>query len=175
MANTPEDSARWERQIQIRLTRGEAAALGELYDRHARLVHGLAARLTGEEKATRELVARVFAELWLRPGAFDQARYRLATWLAIRTCELAAEHVPRARMNGHRDLDLIEEDTRADEAITELSPRVRRALHLTHTAELDYRQTAAALGVSEEEILNRLRLGLQTIAARTGAVREDRR
>ncbi|MEU0695605.1 hypothetical protein ABZ349_16670 [Streptomyces niveus] len=52
---------------------------------------------------------------------------------------------------------------------------MRRALHLAHTAGLDCRQTAAALGVSEEETLNRLRLGLQPIAARTGAVREDRR
>ncbi|MEU0148931.1 hypothetical protein ABZ119_23710 [Streptomyces sp. NPDC006288] len=175
MANTPEETARWERQVQIRLTRGEAAALGEVYDRHGRLVHGLAARLAGEEKATRELVLRVFSDLWLNPGAFDQARYRLATWLAMRTCEMAAERVPRVRMNGHGDPDRIEEHTRADEAITELGLGARRSLHLVHSARLNYRQAADVLGVSEEGTLSRLRMGLQAIAARTEAVREDRR
>ncbi|GGS64461.1 hypothetical protein GCM10010270_39590 [Streptomyces violaceus] len=36
---------RWDRKMQQRLARGEAAALGELYDRFASLVHGLAHRV----------------------------------------------------------------------------------------------------------------------------------
>ncbi|MFC9955600.1 RNA polymerase subunit sigma-70, partial [Streptomyces prasinus] len=38
----------WDRTMQQRLARGEAAALGELYDRFASLVHGLAPPRLGD-------------------------------------------------------------------------------------------------------------------------------
>ncbi|CAM5558024.1 hypothetical protein GCM10010345_23250 [Streptomyces canarius] len=40
---------RWDRKMQQRLARGEAAALGELYDRFASLVHSLAHRVLSDE------------------------------------------------------------------------------------------------------------------------------
>ena len=42
---------RWDRDMQRRLARGEAAALGECFDRFASLVHGLAHRVLGDEDA----------------------------------------------------------------------------------------------------------------------------
>ena len=41
---------RWDRRMQQRLARGEAGALGELYDRFASLVHGLGHRVLGDER-----------------------------------------------------------------------------------------------------------------------------
>ena len=44
---------RWDRRMQQRLARGEAAALGELYDRFASLVHSLAHRVLDDERGRR--------------------------------------------------------------------------------------------------------------------------
>ncbi len=40
---------RWDRKMQQRLARGEEAALGELYDRYASLVHSLAHRVLDDD------------------------------------------------------------------------------------------------------------------------------
>lgn len=55
---------RWDRKMQQRLARGEAAALGELYDRFASLVHGLAHRVVGDEHAADAVTRDVFAHVW---------------------------------------------------------------------------------------------------------------
>ena len=58
---------RWDRKMQQRLARGEAAALGELYDRFASLVHGLAHRVLGDERAADGITREVFAHVWEHP------------------------------------------------------------------------------------------------------------
>lgn len=54
---------RWDRKMQQRLARGEAAALGELYDRFASLVHGLAYRVLDDEEAADRATRDVFAQI----------------------------------------------------------------------------------------------------------------
>ncbi len=62
---------RWDRKMQQRLARGEAAALGELYDRFASLVHGLAHRVLGDEHAADRVTREVFVHVWQHPDAYD--------------------------------------------------------------------------------------------------------
>ena len=62
---------RWDRKMQQRLARGEAAALGELYDRFASLVHGLAHRVLGDERAADGITREVFTHVWEHPDAYD--------------------------------------------------------------------------------------------------------
>ncbi|RLL69856.1 sigma factor [Streptomyces sp. Z26] len=192
--DAPGSAAQWERRAQVRLNRGEAAALGEIYDRHARLVHAMAARLTGDDKAAREVVATVFTRLWQHPEAFDPARYRLRTWLATETYERATAHTSGAARSapapGHSPAGPVAasgtrtgepaatagllEVTEADSALTSASFRVRSVLRLVHTENRSYRDAAVELGISEEEVLQRLRQGLQLIAEATAAAREGR-
>ena len=63
---------RWDRKMQQRLARGEAAALGELYDRFASLVHGLAHRVLGDERAADGITREVFIHVWEHPDAEDE-------------------------------------------------------------------------------------------------------
>lgn len=65
---------RWDRRMQQRLARGEAAALGELYDRFASLVHGLAHRVLGDERAADGITRDVFAHVWEHPGRTTPGR-----------------------------------------------------------------------------------------------------
>ncbi|CAM5243566.1 hypothetical protein SGRIM128S_08047 [Streptomyces griseomycini] len=84
---------RWDRRMQQRLARGEAAALGELYDRFASLVHGLAHRVLGDERAADAITRDVFAHVWQHPDSYDPKRGPLRTWLAALTSRLAVQRL----------------------------------------------------------------------------------
>src|SRR3954452_15462088 len=84
---------RWDRKMQQRLARGEAAALGECYDRFASLVHGLAHRVLGDEEAADGITGEVYPHLWENPEAYDPRQEPLRTWVATLTHRLAVERL----------------------------------------------------------------------------------
>lgn len=84
---------RWDRKMQQRLARGEAAALGELYDRFASLVHGLAHRVLGDERAADGITREVFAHVWEHPETYDPKQGPLRTWVAGLTHRLAVQRL----------------------------------------------------------------------------------
>jgi len=86
---------RWDRKMQQRLARGEAAALGELYDRFASLVHGLAHRVLDDERAADHTTREVFAHIWENPHAYDPKRGPLRSFLAELTQQLATARLRR--------------------------------------------------------------------------------
>ncbi|MET9081075.1 sigma-70 family RNA polymerase sigma factor [Streptomyces sp. NPDC004237] len=170
---------RWDRKMQQRLARGEAAALGELYDRYASLVHGLAHRVLGEETAADGITREVFTHVWEHPDAYDPKQGPLRTWVAALTHRLAVQ-----RLRATETAALGPGETGSAEATEELERRVlrasvaaradyivhsmptplRAALELAYFQRRDYRQTAADLGVTEDEARRRLRLGLQLLS-----------
>ena len=110
---------RWDRRMQQRLARGEAAALGELYDRFASLVHGLAHRVLGDERAADGITRDVFVHVWQHPESYDPKQGPLRSWVAGLTHRLA---VQRLRATETAAL------TRAGEgSAEELERKVRRA------------------------------------------------
>src|ERR1044072_6835437 len=84
---------RWNRKMQQRLARGEAAALGELYDRFASLVHGLAHRVLGDERAADGITREVFVHVWEHPEAYDPKQGPLRSWVAGLTHRLAVQRL----------------------------------------------------------------------------------
>ncbi|MER7967814.1 sigma-70 family RNA polymerase sigma factor [Streptomyces sp. NPDC096080] len=171
-----EASPRWDRRMQQRLARGEAAALGELYDRYASLVHGLAHRVLDDERAADGITRDVFAHVWEHPDAYDPREGSLRTWLAALAQRSAVERLRAqetatlARAPGgsaeeleHR-LRSASVAARADYIVTAMPTPLRDALDLAYFQRRDYRQTAADLGVTEDEARRRLRLGLQLLS-----------
>ncbi|MFD9430448.1 RNA polymerase sigma factor [Streptomyces sp. NPDC060002] len=170
---------RWDRKMQQRLARGEAAALGELYDRFASLVHGLAHRVLGDERAADGITREVFAHVWEHPDSYDPKQGPLRTWVAALTHRLAVQ-----RLRATETAALAEAGPGSAEATEELEHRVRHAsvaaradyivqampaplraaLELAYFQRRDYRQTAVDLGVTEDEARRRLRLGLQLLS-----------
>ncbi|MEU3147781.1 MULTISPECIES: sigma factor [unclassified Streptomyces] len=167
---------RWDSAMQQRLARGEAAALGELYDRFASLVHGLAHRVLGDEDASDTVTRDVFAHVWEHPDAYDPRQGPLRTWLAALTHGLAVERLraggtaalARGGAGSAEDLEHqvrhASVAARADYIVHAMPVPLRAALELAHFQRRDYRQTAAVLGVTEDEARRRLRLGLQLLA-----------
>ncbi|MEU2712323.1 sigma-70 family RNA polymerase sigma factor [Streptomyces sp. NPDC007205] len=166
---------RGDRKMQQRLARGEAAALGEMYDRFASLVHGLAHRVLGDEKAADTLTREVFAHLWEHPETYDPGKGPLRTWVAGVTHRLAVQRLrdseTAALPQGGGSLAELERKVRrasvaarADYIVHSMPAPLRRALDLAYFQRCDYRQTAAGLGVTEDEARRRLRLGLQLLS-----------
>ncbi|MER5909643.1 sigma-70 family RNA polymerase sigma factor [Streptomyces sp. NPDC001982] len=171
---------RWDRKMQQRLARGEAAALGELYDRFASLVHGLAHRVLDDERAADAITREVFTHVWEHPDAYDPRQGPLRSWIAALTHRLA---VQRLRATETAALTRGEEGcaeaaaqelelkvwhasiaARADYIVHSMPTPLRRALELAYFQRRDYRQTAADLDVTEDEARRRLRLGLQLLS-----------
>ena len=167
---------RWDRKMQQRLARGEAAALGELYDRFASLVHGLAHRVLGEERAADAVTRDVFAHVWQHPDTYDPRQGPLRTWLAALTNRLAVRRLrttgsaalarggPGTTEDLERTVHHASVAARADYIVQSMPAPLRAALKLAYFQRRDYRQTAADLGVTEDEARRRLRLGLQLLA-----------
>ncbi|GAB2753989.1 sigma-70 family RNA polymerase sigma factor [Streptomyces bullii] len=167
---------RWDRKMQQRLAHGEAAALGELYDRFASLVHGLAHRVLGDERAADAITRDVFAHVWEHPDAYDPRQGPLRTWVATLTHRLAVQRLradetaalARGGPGSPEDLERTVRHAavaaRADYIVQSMPAPLRAALELAYFQRRDYRQTAADLGVTEDEARRRLRLGLQLLS-----------
>jgi RNA polymerase sigma-70 factor (ECF subfamily) len=171
---------RWDHKMQQRLARGEAAALGELYDRFASLVHGLAHRVLDDERAADHVTREVFAHVWENPDAYDPKRGPLRSWIAeltrhfavqrLRATETAALTRGKGGFTDGCAADLERKvrrasvAARADYIVHSMPAPLRAALELAYVQRRDYRQTAADLGVTEDEARRRLRLGLQLLS-----------
>ena len=167
---------RWDRKMQQRLARGEAAALGELYDRFASLVHSLSHRVLDDETAADRTTRDVFGYIWENPHTYDPKDGPMRSWIAGVTQRLAAGRLRRThRESGPQSPERheqIEEKVRAastaaraDYIVTSMPASLRAALELTYFQRRDYRQTARQLGVTDDEARRRLRLGLQLLSS----------
>ncbi|AQS69074.1 sigma-70 family RNA polymerase sigma factor [Streptomyces pactum] len=167
---------RWDRKMHQRLARGEAAALGELYDRFASLVHGQAHRVLGDDRAADRITRDVFAHVWEHPDAYDPRQGPLRTWVATLTHRLAVQRLRATETaalarGGPGTTEELESKVRhasvaarADYIVQSMPAPLRAALELAYFQRRDYRQTAADLGVTEDEARRRLRLGLQLLS-----------
>lgn len=174
--------------MQQRLARGEAAALGELYDRFASLVHSQASRMLDDESAADLVTREVFGYVWENPNAYDPKQGSMRAWVARITHRESVQRLrstaaPRTddEYGGHRDDDgdgadgiappdleervrLATAAARADYIVASMPAPLRAALELAYIQRRDYRQTATDLGVTEDEARRRLRLGLQLLS-----------
>ncbi|MEU9922423.1 sigma factor [Streptomyces griseoluteus] len=167
---------RWDRTMQQRLTRGEAAALGELYDRFASLVQGLAHRVLNDDTAAAAVTRDVFAHVWEHPDTYDHQQGPLRTWIAATTQRLAVQKLREtetAALGGDSPAELAALEgrvrhasvaARADYIVHSMPHPLRAALELAYFQRRDYRQAAVDLGVTEDEARRRLRLGLQLLS-----------
>ncbi|MCX4725868.1 sigma-70 family RNA polymerase sigma factor [Streptomyces sp. NPDC090052] len=176
----PKDAPpRWDRRMQQRLARGEAAALGELYDRFASLVHSLAHRVLDDDDAADRITREVFVHVWENPEEYEPKHGSMRSWVATLAHRQAVKRLRQAETaslaaRGESTTEETEEleqkvrkasaAARADYIVTSMPAPLRAALELAYFQRRDYRQTAADLGVTEDEARRRLRLGLQLLS-----------
>ncbi|MGW6916134.1 sigma-70 family RNA polymerase sigma factor [Kitasatospora sp. NPDC054939] len=173
----PGRSPRWDEQLQRRLARGEETALGELYDRLAPMVHGLASRILADQAAADQLTREVFAHLWEHPESFDPALGSLRSWLGALTHRRAVDRLrlrrgaPADARSGHGpggdgedEIRAVATAARARYVVDSLPRSLRETVTVTYYDGRTYRETARRLGISEQAAKQRMRLGLELLA-----------
>lgn len=165
----PSDHELWQ---QVR--RGNAEALGLLFERHGQSVYGYCFRLTGDSGAADELLSATFLEVWQRRGAMrtpDDVRawlFGVATNLArnnrraLRRYRDLIERLPRllpeqAFIDDVAEIAIKSEEVREVlETLSKLPRREREATLLVWCQGLSIEEASDALGVRPATLRTRL-------------------
>jgi RNA polymerase sigma-70 factor (ECF subfamily) len=172
------------------VAQGDEAALGILYDRYARAVYSLAARITHDQGTAEEITQEVFLRLWRNAATYTTARGRFASWLLSMTHHLAIDQVRRrqARPQAVASTDDLPvqgiPDSRVDveeeawlavrrdlirRALAQLPDAQRQVIELAYFGGLTHVEIAAELGDPLGTVKTRLRLGVQKLRELLGA------
>jgi RNA polymerase sigma-70 factor (ECF subfamily) len=184
------DDSAPDRQTVARLVRGDADALRELYERYARPVYSLAARILRDQSDAEDIVQEVFAQAWRQAARYDAARGTVAGWLLMQARSRAIDRlrgrqsrpdqpgvdpatVAGADPHNTPDLQAVhsEEVGRVRRALGELPLLQRTAIELAYYEGLTHTEIAARLELPLGTVKTRIRQGLLKLRdAMEGAV-----
>ena len=167
--------------LVISVGRFDEGALRALYERHGRVVCGLAQRLLGDAARAEEVLQDVFVRLWQRPERFDPARGELRGFLLreahSRSVDRLRSDMARARREDRHEREQLARSEEIErevwelirsekvkEAVAVLSPGERDAISLAYFEGYTYREVAVMLDEPEGTIKSRIRLGLKKLA-----------
>lgn len=157
--------------LMRRLAARDQAAVGELYDRHNRLLFGLILRILGNRGDAEEVLQEVFIAVWNRADTYNAALGAPLAWL-VRIARNRA--VDRLRANAVR-VRTIEAAAPDPEPIdtpelravrSEQQGRVVRALDGLPGDQRSLIEQAYFLGLTQTELAERHQLPLGTVKTR---------
>jgi RNA polymerase sigma-70 factor (ECF subfamily) len=181
----------------VALSRGQPAALGALYDRHAQSVFVILVRIVGERAVAEELLQEVFLTAWQQAEVFDGARGTVGCWLRGIAHNVALAELRRRRRrpqpmvgrSAERDEDQFagcvdpnpqpidiawrsDRNVRLAHAIDQLPPTQQVVLTL-YAAGYSQSEIAAQLGAPLGTVKSRMRQGLARLRAALPALGID--
>jgi RNA polymerase sigma-70 factor, ECF subfamily len=163
-----------DRTAVDRMAHGDASAVANLYDRHARAVYSLALRMLADAAEAEDVVQDVFTQAWRQAGLYDPARAPVIGWLLVITRARTLDRL-RARRSrialagvGPDPATVVDSSPRPDaQAIgLEQGTRVRAALASLSVAQREAIELAYYKGLSQSDIAERLQEPLGTIKTR---------
>jgi RNA polymerase sigma-70 factor (ECF subfamily) len=155
-----------------RIVNRDERAVGELYDRHSRLLYGLILRVLRDRGDAEEVLQEVFLLVWTRAETYNVALGSPAAWL-VRVARNRA--IDRLRANAVRlravesaaDPDPIREhDPEARASQTEQQQAVIRALGSLPPDQRLLIEQAYYLGMTQSELADKFKLPLGTVKTR---------
>ncbi|HXV93279.1 MAG TPA: sigma-70 family RNA polymerase sigma factor [Pseudonocardia sp.] len=182
-ASAPADVAGPDPDVLLarRFREGDPGALREAYDRHSRIVFGVALRALGGHHDAEDVTQQVFVRAWRARDTFDTARGSLGGWLVGITRRQIADRLA-ARDRERRVADRVALGTEpgphgpvpdhvvdavvvADE-MNQLPPQQRTVVRLAFFDDLTHQQIAALTGLPLGTVKSHLRRGLERLRRR---------
>jgi RNA polymerase sigma-70 factor (ECF subfamily) len=176
-----------DRALVARMSAGDEAALGTLYDRWNSVVRALALRIVGDRDEAEDVVEETFWQLWRQAARYEESRGGVSTWLLTMARSRALDRrraLTRRReermepSDGDGDASSIMErgaSTASSEVVdparaaelTDLRERITGALRTLPEEQREALQLAYFEGLSQSEIAERTGQPLGTIKTRT--------
>src|SRR5262249_52242029 len=164
------DDTRADLALLNRIVARDESAVGELYDRHARLLYGLILRILRDRAEAEEVLQEVFVQVWTRAETYNVALGTPAAWL-VRIARNPA--IDRLRANSVRartveatPLPPPVESPEARAAMNERQQAVARALEALPVEQRQLIEQAYFLGLTQSELAERFGLPLGTVKTR---------
>lgn len=171
--------------ILARIAQAEEAALGELYDRYAKIIYSMARQSLNSIEESEEIVLDVFSQVWRTAGQYDPKKGRVDTWLFMiarsrildrlrslqrSTKKLAASidsylQSPATTPDPLDHVVISERRAVVISALAQLSPKQRQALELSYYKGLSHPQIAKEMELSLGTVKSSIRLGLNKLRA----------
>ena len=81
MQSSPEEDNRRDIALIARIVARDATSVGELYDRHSRLLYGLILKIIKDRSEAEELLQEVFVQVWTRADTYNVQLGTPIAWL----------------------------------------------------------------------------------------------
>jgi len=161
-------------ELVAAMSRGDAGALGALYDRHASHMFALAKRIVVAHAAAEDIVQEVFLEAWKKAKSYDPERGAVRSWLLMRT---RSRSIDFRRAASQSRASIMSDDFWAEHTSTPMSDvafapdraAVRRALSALPRDQREALLLGYFEGLSSSEIADRVGAPVGTIKTRVAA------
>ena len=164
------DESRSDIALLDRVIARDAAAIGELYDRHSRLLFGLIVRIVRDRSEAEEVLQEVFVQVWTRADTYNEALGVPAAWLVRiarnRAIDRLRANTVRARTAEATPQPPPVESPETHAAMTEQRRTVARALDTLPPEQRQLIEDAYFLGLTQSELAERFGLPLGTVKTR---------
>lgn len=162
-----------------RVASHDQAALGEIYDRHARVLFGLICRIVHDRAEAEDVLQEVFVRIWERAGTYAPdagspigwmvrvARNRAIDRLRARAArpDLTGDAVPELAAEGTPEATVVlgERARVVTAALAELPPEQRRLIEQAYFGGDSQSELAARFGIPLGTVKTRVRAGMQAL------------
>lgn len=168
------DGDRLDVTLIQRIAAREASAVGDLYDRHSRLLYGLILRILRDRSEADEVLQDVFVAVWNRADTYNVALGSPAAWLVriARNRSIDRVRANRVRVRAAESVPFelqTSENPEVSALLGEQQRVVARALEAIPRDQRDLIEEAYYLGHTQSELAQRHNLPLGTVKTRMRA------